>query len=143
MNLLVTGGAGYIGTHTLVELAKAGHTFTVVDNFYNSKPEALAHVESIIGKPVKFVEGDLLDRAFLASVFDGDKFDGVIHFAAMKAVGESVAKPVEYYNNNLTGTLNLLAEMKRCGVENLVYSSSATVYGEPETANKNLLIPTL
>jgi len=133
MNLLVTGGAGYIGTHTLVELTKAGHTFTVIDNFYNSKPQALKNVEQITGKPVRFFEGDLLDREFLASVFDRDKFDGVIHFAAFKAVGESVAKPIEYYNNNLTGTLNLLAEMKRYGVENLVYSSSATVYGEPET----------
>lgn len=132
MNILVTGGAGYIGTHTIIELCKDGHTVFVVDNFYNSKPAALENTAKIIGKPIPFAEGDLLDKAFLEKVFTEHSFDAVIHFAAFKAVGESVAKPIDYYHNNLTGTLNLLDAMKRHGVHRLVYSSSATVYGEPE-----------
>ncbi len=132
MNLLITGGAGYIGTHTLIELLRDGHSVFVIDNFANSKPGALKNVEKIVGQPIPFEEGDLLDEAFTERVFASHPFDAVIHFAALKAVGESVSRPVDYYRNNLSGTLNLLAAMRAHGVKKLVYSSSATVYGVPE-----------
>lgn len=131
MKVLVTGGAGYIGTHTCIELLNSGHEVTVVDNFYNSKPEALKRVKEISGKDLRFFEADILDREALKKVFASDSFDSVIHFAALKAVGESVQKPLEYYHNNVTGTLILCEVMREFGVKNLVFSSSATVYGDP------------
>jgi UDP-glucose 4-epimerase len=129
MNILVTGGAGYIGTHTCVELLNEGHEVIVVDNFLNSKYEALKRVQDITGKTLHFHQVDLLDKAGLESVFNQHKIDAVIHFAALKAVGESVAQPLRYYHNNLTGTLNLCETMQKHEVKNLVFSSSATVYG--------------
>ncbi len=133
MKVLVTGGAGYIGTHTCIELLKSGHEVTIVDNYYNSKPEAVKRVEEISGKSVKVFEVDILDKEALKKVFASDNFDSVIHFAALKAVGESVQKPLEYYHNNVTGTLILCEVMREFGVKNLVFSSSATVYGDPAT----------
>jgi len=130
MNILVTGGAGYIGSHTTLELLKAGHDVTIVDNLVNSKPEAVKRVTELAGRAPAFVEADLLDRPALDRVFASAKFDAVIHFAALKAVGESVAKPLDYYRNNITGTITLCEAMKAAGVGNLVFSSSATVYGE-------------
>ncbi|TDR82743.1 UDP-glucose 4-epimerase GalE [Paludibacterium purpuratum] len=126
--ILVTGGAGYIGSHTLLELIAAGHDPVVVDNFSNSKPEALKRVEQLAGKAVRHHEVDLLEREALQPLFRQYRFDAVIHFAALKAVGESVAQPLTYYHNNLTGTLNLLSCMQLAGVRNIVFSSSATVY---------------
>ncbi|MBV8047755.1 MAG: UDP-glucose 4-epimerase GalE [Paludibacterium sp.] len=128
--ILVTGGAGYIGSHTLLELIAAGHDPVVVDNFSNSKPEALRRVEHLSGHAVPCHAEDLLDRAALVALFQRYRFDAVIHFAALKAVGESVAKPLSYYHNNLTGTLNLLSCMQDAGVRNIVFSSSATVYAD-------------
>lgn len=133
MKILVTGGAGYIGSHTVVELLGAGHAVTVVDNFSNSKPEALKRVQEIAGRTLEFHEIDLLDRAALDKVLSSNRFDAVIHFAAFKAVGESVAKPLEYYHNNIIGTLNLLELMRKHGCRTIVFSSSATVYGMSET----------
>jgi len=133
VKVLVTGGAGYIGTHTCIELLKSGHEVTIVDNYYNSKPEAVKRVEEISGKSVKVFEVDILDKEALKKVFASDNFDSVIHFAALKAVGESVQKPLEYYHNNVTGTLILCEVMREFGVKNLVFSSSATVYGDPAT----------
>ena len=133
MNILVTGGAGYIGSHTVVELLNKGHCVTVVDNLSNSKEESLRRVQEITGRKVVFRKVDLLDRAALDEVFGGARYDAVIHFAGLKAVGESVQKPLEYYHNNLTGTLVLLEAMRAHGVKLLVFSSSATVYGVPET----------
>lgn len=128
--ILVTGGAGYIGSHTCVELLEAGYEIVIVDNFSNSKPEALKRIQQITGKDFAFYQVDLLDRQALGKVFDehGD-ICAVIHFAGLKAVGESVAKPVEYYHNNITGTLMLIEEMRAHGVKKIVFSSSATVYG--------------
>ncbi|MDY6324157.1 MAG: UDP-glucose 4-epimerase GalE [Catonella sp.] len=131
MRVLVTGGAGYIGSHTCVELLKAGHEVVVFDNLYNSSREAINRVEKITGKSVKFYEADMLDRAAMDKIFDENKIDAVIHFAGYKAVGESVHKPLEYYHNNLTGTLTLCASMREHGVKNIIFSSSATVYGNP------------
>lgn len=131
--LLVTGGAGYIGSHTIVELLAAGHRVVSVDNYCNSSPEALARVESITGRTPVAIEGDLRDAALLDRVFTEHAIDGVIHFAALKAVGESVARPLAYYDNNVGGTLALLAAMQRANVRQLVFSSSATVYGAPDT----------
>ena len=131
-NILVTGGAGYIGSHTLVELIKNGYDPIVVDNLSNSKMEAVRRVEKITGKKLTFIKADLLDKAALVKIFTDYKFESVINFAGFKAVGESVAKPLEYYNNNLTGMLNLLFVMRDFGVKNIVFSSSATVYGDPE-----------
>lgn len=131
MNVLATGGAGYIGSHTCVELLNAGHRVIVVDNLLNSKEEALRRVERITGKRPVFCRVDLLDRAALASVFTQYQPDAVIHFAGLKAVGESVRIPLRYYQNNLVGTLVLLEVMKDAGVRRLVFSSSATVYGVP------------
>jgi len=133
MNILVTGGAGYIGSHTCLELLNAGYDVTVVDNLANSKQEALRRVEELAGKSLTFHQVDLLDQAGLDGVFAGDRFDAVIHFAGLKAVGESVAIPLTYYRNNVTGTLNLLESMAAHGCKRLVFSSSATVYGEPKT----------
>ena len=137
MHVLVTGGAGYIGSHTCLELLNAGHEVSVVDNLSNSSEESLRRVQSITGKTLVFHSLDLRDPAALETVFDGNKFDAVIHFAALKAVGESVAKPLEYYENNMTGTLNLCFAMRKHGVNNLVFSSSATVYGIPKSLPLN------
>ena len=132
MAILVSGGAGYIGSHTCVELLDAGYDVIVADNFYNSCPEAIRRVKQITGKDFRFVNVDLCDRAAVKKLFDENKdIDAVIHFAAYKAVGESVVKPLEYYTNNLTTTLCLLHEMRAHGVKNFVFSSSATVYGDP------------
>ena len=131
MAILVTGGAGYIGSHTCVELLNAGYEVVVVDNLYNSSEESLRRVEKITGKKVTFYQVDLLDETRLEDIFKREKFEAVIHFAGFKAVGESVAKPLEYYQNNITGTLVLCKLMRKYGVKNLVFSSSATVYGDP------------
>lgn len=131
MAILVTGGAGYIGSHTCVELLNAGYDVVVVDNLYNSSEKALQRVEQITGKKVKFYEVDLLDQPALKDVFDKETIESVIHFAGLKAVGESVHKPLEYYHNNITGTLILCDEMRKHGVKDIVFSSSATVYGDP------------
>ena len=131
MIILLTGGAGYIGSHTIIELDKAGHSVVVVDNYYNSQPEALKRVAKIIGKEVPFVEADVRDRAAMDKVFSDNKIDAVIHFAGLKAVGESVAKPLEYYENNMNATFVLLDVMRSHGCKNIIFSSSATVYGEP------------
>ena len=132
MNILVTGGAGFIGSHTLIELYKAGHTALVVDNLYNANPEALRRVAQIIGIPeVPFVKADIRDRQALEDIFANNHFDACIHFAGLKAVGESVEKPLEYYENNLNGTFVLLDVMRRHNCKNIIFSSSATVYGDP------------
>lgn len=130
MKVLVSGGAGYIGTHTVVELLNAGYEVVVFDNFYNSKPKALDRVKEITGKDFKFYEADMLDPAAMDAIFAAEKIDAVIHFAGLKAVGESCEKPWMYYNNNIVGTLNVLASMKKYGVKRFVFSSSATVYGD-------------
>ena len=132
-NILVTGGAGYIGSHTCIELIKAGYGVVIVDNLINSKYEAVRRVEKIVGQPIKFYENDILDAAALDKIFTENKIDAVINFAGLKAVGESVEKPLEYYHNNITGVLVLLDAMKRHGCKNIVFSSSATVYGNPHT----------
>ncbi len=132
MNIFVTGGAGYIGSHTVVELINDGHTVVVADNLSNSSRESLRRVEKIVGKPIPFHEVDIRDTAALEQIFSENHFDAVIHFAGLKAVGESVAKPLEYYRNNLDSTLSLLEVMRGHDVKKLVFSSSATVYGEPE-----------
>ena len=131
MNILLTGGAGYIGSHTIIELDKAGHSVVVVDNLVNSNPESLRRVSKIIGKEIPFYEVDVRDKDALSKVFDKNKFDAVIHFAGLKAVGESVAKPLEYYHNNMTGTFILLDVMRQHQCKNIIFSSSATVYGDP------------
>ncbi|MBO6572407.1 MAG: UDP-glucose 4-epimerase GalE [Balneola sp.] len=133
MAILVTGGAGYIGSHTVLELLELGNEVIVVDNLSNSSKESLIRVESITGKSPIFYEQDLLDRAALENVFSSHKIDSVIHFAGYKAVGESVQKPMMYYQNNLDSTLILCEVMKKFDVKNLVFSSSATVYGDPES----------
>ncbi len=130
--ILVTGGAGYIGSHTCVELLNADYEIIVVDNLDNSKPEALKRVKELTGKEFKFYETDLLDREGLEKVFEENQIEAVIHFAGLKAVGESVALPLKYYHNNITGTLVLCEVMSKYNVKNLVFSSSATVYGMPE-----------
>lgn len=131
MTILVTGGAGYIGTHTVVELLNAGNEVIVLDNLSNSSIEALNRVERITGKSVTFYQGDILNKALLQKVFSDHNIDAVIHFAGLKAVGESVTKPLKYYENNVTGTLILCQVMAEFKVKNLVFSSSATVYGDP------------
>ncbi|MBC5660623.1 UDP-glucose 4-epimerase GalE [Anaerosacchariphilus sp. NSJ-68] len=131
MSILVTGGAGFIGSHTCVELLNAGYDVVVVDNLYNASKKALDRVEQITGKKVTFYEADILDRDALNAIFDKEQIDSVIHFAGYKAVGESVRKPIEYYYNNITGTLILCDAMRNHGVKNIVFSSSATVYGDP------------
>ncbi|MCI8598259.1 MAG: UDP-glucose 4-epimerase GalE [Lachnospiraceae bacterium] len=131
MAILVTGGAGFIGSHTCVELLEAGYDVVVVDNLYNASKKSIERIEQITGKKVTFYEADILDREALTKIFDKEKIDSVIHFAGLKAVGESVAKPIEYYYNNITGTLVLCDVMRKHQVKDIVFSSSATVYGDP------------
>ena len=130
--ILVTGGAGYIGSHTCIALHEAGYDVVVYDNLSNSSREAINRVSTLIGQPIEFIEGDIRDAELLRQVFTEHEFFGVIHFAGLKAVGESVAKPLLYYNNNVSGTITLLEVMAEANVKNLVFSSSATVYGDPE-----------
>ncbi len=132
MEILVTGGAGYIGSHTCVEMVEAGYEPIIVDNLYNSSREAVRRVEEITGRKLTFYEADLLDQDAIDAIFAKHDIKSVIHFAGYKAVGESVAKPIEYYHNNITGTLILCDVMRKHNVKNLVFSSSATVYGDPE-----------
>ena len=132
MSILVTGGAGYIGSHTCVELLNAGYEVIIVDDFSNSKQESLTRIKEITGKEVKFYKVDLLDREDLEKVFAENQIEAVIHFAGLKAVGESVSIPLRYYHNNITGTLILCEVMNKFDVKKLVFSSSATVYGMPE-----------
>lgn len=132
MAILVTGGAGYIGSHTVIELQNAGYDVVVMDNLSNSSEVALERVQEITGKPLTFYKADILDREATEEIFSKEKIEAVIHFAGLKAVGESVQKPWEYYNNNITGTLVLLDVMRKYNVKNIIFSSSATVYGEPE-----------
>lgn len=132
MSILVTGGTGYIGSHTSVELLNAGYDIVIVDNFSNSKPEALNRIRQITGKDPVFYEADLLDESALRKIFSENNIDAVIHFAGFKAVGESVSLPLKYYHNNITGTLILCQLMQEFGVKKLVFSSSATVYGIPD-----------
>lgn len=131
MSILVTGGAGFIGSHTCVELLEAGYEVVVVDNLYNASRKSMDRVEQITGKKLTFYEADILDREALNQIFEKEKIDSVIHFAGLKAVGESVAKPIEYYYNNIAGTLVLCDVMRKHNVKNIVFSSSATVYGDP------------
>ncbi len=131
MKILVTGGAGYIGSHTCVELLEAGYDVVVVDNLYNASEKSIERVKEITGKDLTFYQADILDEEALDKIFDKEKVDGVIHFAGLKAVGESVAKPLEYYKNNITGTLILCEVMRKHNVKNIIFSSSATVYGDP------------
>ena len=131
MAILVTGGAGYIGSHTVVELQNSGYDVVVLDNLSNSSEKALDRVSKITGKPVKFYKADILDREALDQIFDKEDIDSCIHFAGLKAVGESVVKPWEYYENNIAGTLTLVDVMRKHGVKNIIFSSSATVYGDP------------
>lgn len=134
MAILVTGGAGYIGSHTVVELLAAGYDVVIADNFYNSSPKVLDRLKTITGVDVPFVECDVCDKDQVENLFASHKeIDAVIHFAAYKAVGESVEKPLDYYENNIGGAMTILQAMKRHGVKNFVFSSSATVYGDPET----------
>lgn len=134
MHILVTGGAGYIGSHTVIELLNAGHSVAVVDNLVNSSRLAMQRVEKITGRQIPFYETDIRDRVGPAGKFLlSHSFDCCIHFAGLKAVGESVQKPLEYYDNNITGILGLLEEMRNAGCKNIIFSSSATVYGNPAT----------
>lgn len=131
MKILVTGGAGYIGSHTCVELLEAGYDVAVVDNLYNASEKSVERVKEITGKDLAFYQADILDEEALDKIFEKEKVDAVIHFAGLKAVGESVAKPLEYYKNNITGTLILCDVMRKHKVKNIIFSSSATVYGDP------------
>ncbi len=131
MAILVTGGAGFIGSHTCVELLNAGYEVVVLDNLCNSSEKALERVKELTGKDLKFYKGDILDRDILKKVFSENKIESCIHFAGLKAVGESVEKPWEYYENNIAGTLTLVDEMRKNGCKNIIFSSSATVYGNP------------
>lgn len=132
MKILVTGGTGYIGSHTIVELLNNGYDVIAFDNFYNSKPEVLNRIKRITGKDIKFYKADMLNKSEIDVIFDENNIDAVIHFAGLKAVGESCNKPILYYNNNIAGTLNLISSMDEHNVRNIVFSSSATVYGDPE-----------
>lgn len=140
MAILITGGAGYIGSHTLIELANANYNFIVYDNLSNASQESIKRVEKIIGKAIIFEEGDIRDTQKLQEVFSKYSIDSVIHFAGLKAVGESVEKPLEYYDNNVVGTLRLLEVMKEFGCRKIVFSSSATVYNEVNASNYTPLI---
>ena len=131
MAILVAGGAGYIGSHTCVELLNRGYEVVVIDNLYNSSEVALERVQEITGKSLKFYEGDVLNREDLDPIFENENIEAVINFAGLKAVGESVQKPWEYYHNNITGTLILTDVMRKHGCKNIIFSSSATVYGDP------------
>ena len=132
MSILVTGGTGYIGSHTVVELLNIGKDIVIIDNLSNSKEEVLNRIEKITGKRPKFYKADVLDRESLKKIFSENSIESVVHFAGLKAVGESVEKPIEYYNNNITGTLTLIDVMREFNVKKIVFSSSATVYGDPE-----------
>jgi len=132
MAVLVTGGSGFIGSHTVVELQNAGYEVVVIDNLSNSTEKCLERVQEITGKPVKFYRTDIRDREGLEKIFASESIDSCIHFAGLKAVGESVAKPWEYYDNNIHGTLTLVDVMRRHGVKNIIFSSSSTVYGDPD-----------
>ena len=132
MNILVTGGAGYIGSHTIIELLGDGHTVAVVDNLSNSSQESLHRVEKITNSTIPFYDIDVRDKAALETVFSENSFEAVIHFAGLKSVGQSVSHPIEYYDNNIGSTLTLLETMQKHAVKKLVFSSSATVYGTPE-----------
>lgn len=131
MKILVTGGAGYIGSHTCVELLNEGYEVVIMDNLYNSSQKAVDRIQEISGKSVTFYKTDILDKEGMQEIFDKEKIDAVIHFAGLKAVGESVQKPLEYYHTNIAGTLNLCDVMRDHGVKNIIFSSSATVYGDP------------
>ncbi len=131
MAILVTGGAGYIGSHTCIELINAGYDVVVADNLCNSSKESLKRVEKIVGKEIPFYEADIRDAKAMSAIFDQEDITAVIHFAGLKAVGESVAKPMEYYDNNINGTLVLCDAMRKAGVKNIIFSSSATIYGDP------------
>ena len=131
MRILVTGGAGFIGSHTVVELQQAGYDVVVLDNLCNASEKVIPRVEAITGKMVPFYKADILDREALEEIFSKEQIDAVIHFAGLKAVGESVAKPWEYYENNIAGTLTLVDVMRKHNVKNIIFSSSATVYGDP------------
>ena len=132
MSILVTGGAGYIGSHTVVELLNSGREVVVIDNFSNSKPEVLENIKKITGKDFKFYKINYLDQKELEKVFEENKIEAVMNFAGYKAVGESTKKPLEYYENNISGALVLLKTMQKYNVKKFIFSSSATVYGEPE-----------
>ena len=142
MKILLTGGAGYIGSHTAIELINKGYDVVIADNFYNSKPVVIDRIEEITGKRPDMYEVDVADKAALTKVFSEQKIDSVIHFAGYKAVGESVAKPIDYYRNNIDTTLTLLEVMREFGVTKIVFSSSATVYGVPETVPLHENLPT-
>ena len=131
MNILITGGAGYIGSHTAVELINAGHTVIILDNYENSSPKVLQRIQEITGVAPVFYQGDIRDRSILQKIFAEQQIHSVLHCAALKAVGESVREPLRYYDNNITGSLILLEEMQKAGVHSIVFSSSATVYGDP------------
>ncbi|KII75975.1 UDP-glucose 4-epimerase GalE [Vibrio renipiscarius] len=131
MKVLVTGGMGYIGSHTCIQMLAAGMTPIIIDNLYNSKPSVLGRIKEVTGVDVQFIEGDIRDKAFLTKVLKANDIQSVIHFAGLKAVGESVEKPLEYYDNNVHGTLVLVDAMREAGVSSLIFSSSATVYGDP------------
>ena len=133
MKILVTGGTGFIGSHTCVELLQKGYEVVVFDNLYNSKIDVVDKIKEITGKDIKFYKADMLDKESMRPVFEENKLDAVIHFAGLKAVPESVAKPLLYYQNNITGTLNLCELMNEYGCKRIIFSSSATVYGSPET----------
>ncbi len=133
MSILVTGGTGYIGSHTVVQLLENGYDVTILDNLSNSKKEVLNHIETLSGKKPNFVEGDIRDKALLKAIFSLNEIEAVIHFAGLKAVGESVAIPIDYYDNNVNGTLVLLSVMKEFACKKMVFSSSATVYGMNDT----------
>ncbi len=133
MNVFVTGGAGFIGSHTVLQLLREGHDVTVLDNLSNASEESLNRVKELSGREAKLIVGDILDAPLLDKICSENRFDCCIHFAGLKAVGESVAKPWEYYNNNITGTLNLLKALRDHDMKNFIFSSSATVYGDPET----------
>ena len=142
MNVLVLGGAGYIGSHTVVELLEKGYDCLIYDNLSNSKPEVINRIEKITGKRPRFIKGDILDNEALDKVFSENKFDCVINFAGLKAVGESVAKPLEYYQNNIAGAINVLNAMRKHNVFNFIFSSSATVYGTPKSVPVDETFPT-
>ena len=132
MNILLTGGAGYIGSHTAVVLSEAGHEVVLLDNFCNSRKSVLERLQKILGKSLLCVVGDVRDTALVTKTLQDQKSDAVIHFAGLKAVGESVGKPIDYYANNVQGTISLLEAMKSTNIKTLVFSSSATVYGDPQ-----------
>ncbi|MGV1719197.1 UDP-glucose 4-epimerase GalE [Vibrio furnissii] len=142
MEILITGGMGYIGSHTCVQMIAAGMTPIMVDNLCNAKAEVLNRIEALTGVRPAFYQGDIRDEAFLDSVFAQHHVQAVIHFAGLKAVGESVSKPIEYYDNNVNGTLVLVRSMRKAGVKSLVFSSSATVYGDPQTVPITEISPT-